>query len=557
MSVIPQDEAAALEAALCAVEAAYDADDGAQTLALGLPLLPQLEAAPSLAPKLTLRLRWVLCRALARNGRAAEALAMAEGAVRLSEALADDGARAASLTWRGGALWGLGELAQALDDLGRAHALLPADPDPALALGLNNLLAVVHGSMGEHEAALAFSTEALRLAQLQHEQRPHIEAHYLGNLAGRHGERASALREEGHAEQARTHDEAQLTLAGQALALAAQLGLEHPRAIFQQLQAAALARLGHHERALAAYEQQRRLALAHGVQASLVYAAQDLAPLLRQLGQAARARAVLEEGIALAEQLGIARHASGLYRQLSDCCAEAGEFERALQHHRRFHTLHADTVLTAARQRSQALSLQLRTEQSRHEAERQALRATTLEQRNAQLSRRASDLERETLRDALTGLGNRRELETRLPALLAQAAAQPQGLSLALLDLDHFKQINDRFSHPVGDAVLREVARLLREQARSADMTLRYGGEELLWVLVDSDLQAAAAACERLRLAVQRHDWDALQPGLQVTLSAGLAALQPGDDPARLIARADAGLYAAKAAGRNRLQIAD
>lgn len=543
---------AALLAALCAVEQAYDADDGARTLALGLPLLPRLDPHPALA----LRLRWVLTRALTRNGRGAEALALAEQALALCQADSHGApnALATSLTWRGGARWGLGELALALDDLARAWALLPPDPDPALALAIANLLAVVHSGMGEHEAALQFATEALRFARLQVE-RPMIAAHYLGNLAGRHGEQALALHEAGQTEAARPHDQAQLALADEALALAATQGLAHPQAIFLQLRAAALARLGRDDEALAAFEQQRRLALEHGVQAALVYAARELAPLLSRRGDSTRAREVLEEATVLAKHLGIERHAADLYRQLSEHCAAAGEFEAALESHRRFHALHAATVLTAAQQRSQALSLRLRTEKARHEADRQALRAEALAHDNARLSRRASDLERAALVDTLTGLGNRRLLENRLPGVLARARADKSPLALVLLDLDHFKQINDRHSHQIGDAVLRRVAALLTEQARAGDLLVRWGGEELIWVLPGSDAEAARQACERLRLAVAEHDWTTLAAGLRVTLSQGLAALpatpDAGVEPDTLIARADAALYAAKAAGRN------
>lgn len=548
---------AALLAALLAVEQAYDADDGASTLALGLPLLPRLDPHPALA----LRLRWVLTRALTRNGRGAEALALAEQALALCE---DDPHRepvalATCLTWRGGARWGLGDLALALDDLGRARALLPSDPEPALALAIANLLAVVHSGMGEHEAALQFAAEALRYARLQTD-RPMIAAHYLGNLAGRHGEQALALREAGQSNAAKPHDQAQLALADEALALAMAQDLAHPQAIFLQLRAAALARLGRDEEALVAFDQQRQLALEHGVQASLVYAARELAPLLLRRGESEHARELLEEATALAERLGIERHAAELYRQLSEHCAAAGEFEPALAHYRRFHTLHAATVLTAAQQRSQALSLRLRTEQARHEAERQALRAEALADDNARLSRRASDLERVALVDALTGLGNRRLLEGRLPGLLARARAEQSPLALALLDLDHFKQINDRHSHQIGDAVLRRVAALLTEQARAGDLLVRWGGEELIWVLPGSNAEAAGQACERLRLAVGRHDWSSLATDLRVTLSQGLAVLPlgsaEGEEPEALIARADTALYAAKAAGRDRVVLA-
>jgi diguanylate cyclase (GGDEF)-like protein len=113
--------------------------------------------------------------------------------------------------------------------------------------------------------------------------------------------------------------------------------------------------------------------------------------------------------------------------------------------------------------------------------------------------------------------------------------------------------VNDRFSHAVGDAALRGLAKLLTSQVRHTDLVARFGGEEFVLVLVETDLAAARRVCEKLRLAVANHPWSTIHPGLALTLSIGVCAdtTLPGHE--RMLAMADRNLYSAKAAGRNRI----
>ena len=158
----------------------------------------------------------------------------------------------------------------------------------------------------------------------------------------------------------------------------------------------------------------------------------------------------------------------------------------------------------------------------------------------------------EARRDQLTRLGNRREVAHRLPHLLATAQAMASPLAMAMVDLDHFKHINDRFGHAVGDSVLVVLAGILRDNTRSADLVARVGGEEFLLVLTETPAARALEVCERLRQRVASFDWTPVAPGLTVTLSVGLTAAPPYE-AAPLTARADAALYRAKAEGRNRV----
>jgi len=170
-----------------------------------------------------------------------------------------------------------------------------------------------------------------------------------------------------------------------------------------------------------------------------------------------------------------------------------------------------------------------------------------------QQRQRAEELDCIANLDALTGVYNRRYIDLHLPTLAAKAQAQRAPLSIGLLDIDQFKLVNDRHGHAVGDFVVVQVAQLLRRNAREADLTVRQGGDEFLIVFVDTALAQAAETCERLRLAVQDHDWAAIQPGLTVTVSLGLSARQDGETVGQWFVRTDAALYQAKREGRNRV----
>jgi diguanylate cyclase (GGDEF)-like protein len=156
--------------------------------------------------------------------------------------------------------------------------------------------------------------------------------------------------------------------------------------------------------------------------------------------------------------------------------------------------------------------------------------------------------------DALTGLLNRHGWDGRAPALFDQARRHGTPLALLMLDLDHFKQINDTLGHDVGDQVLRLFSEVLQAHRRSSDLCARVGGEEFALLLPHTDRAAAVVIEQRLRSALKAAC--AQQPRLAVNYSAGLAVLQPGDDTlTTFMVRADSGLYLAKSQGRGRLQI--
>lgn len=158
--------------------------------------------------------------------------------------------------------------------------------------------------------------------------------------------------------------------------------------------------------------------------------------------------------------------------------------------------------------------------------------------------------------DGLTGLHNRRYLDSHLKLLIDRSVARGRQMSICMTDIDRFKVINDTYGHDVGDAVLREFANRLRTAVRGADLACRYGGEEFVLVMPDTSAETAAAVAERLRMTIEQEPFRLAAGGaaLQVTASIGIASLLPGGDvPDALLKRADNALYEAKRSGRNRV----
>ncbi len=181
-----------------------------------------------------------------------------------------------------------------------------------------------------------------------------------------------------------------------------------------------------------------------------------------------------------------------------------------------------------------------------------------LVERGRELADATGRLHALAMRDALTGALSRRATVEALDAALRGRPEDGAKVGVALVDLDHFKSINDRFGHPVGDRVLERVVASAARATREADRIGRWGGEEFLVLMPGcGDVGAAAAVAERMRAAVAAEPWDELAPGLVVTASIGVAVASGGTCAAELLSRADRALYRAKHAGRNLIRVAD
>jgi diguanylate cyclase (GGDEF)-like protein len=267
------------------------------------------------------------------------------------------------------------------------------------------------------------------------------------------------------------------------------------------------------------------------------------------LGEALLARGQPDAALALlSSRMGTAVAAADepvtrlrLHHAMYRACDALGQPARALEHLKSYLAIERRRAVQQLQAQSRLLVSRREAEQARQDLQHQ--------------QRRAADLEREAQRDPLTGLINRREADRRLPALLARSAAGGVPLAFAMLDLDRFKQVNDAFGHPTGDAVLRRFADVVSAHLRGDDLLVRWGGEEFLLVLTDAAPDAALEVVERLRRAVQGEPWGLIAPGLAVTVSVGLAS-GSGPGPELLVRRADDALYRAKALGRNRVVVA-
>ncbi|GAB6067287.1 hypothetical protein JCM13664_06050 [Methylothermus subterraneus] len=179
-------------------------------------------------------------------------------------------------------------------------------------------------------------------------------------------------------------------------------------------------------------------------------------------------------------------------------------------------------------------------------------RVAELEQETQDLRRRLKAAQQQARYDPVTGLPNRQAVDERLTQEFSRWQRFRQPLSLLLWDIDHFKQINDRFGHQAGDKILRVVAQTLRGGIREVDFVGRYGGEEFVMLLPGTDLEGALKVAEKLREAVKGCGFNSRGKPVPVTISCGLSGARPGDTQASLFERADQALYQAKQTGRDR-----
>jgi len=186
------------------------------------------------------------------------------------------------------------------------------------------------------------------------------------------------------------------------------------------------------------------------------------------------------------------------------------------------------------------------------------MRASELDEHNQALQATSRKMEKLAHTDELTGLANRRAGESEVNAHLRRIEISGQPLSLAFLDLDHFKSINDNFGHPVGDDVLCALGVGLTQALRPGDKVYRWGGEEFLILLPYTNIIDAQEACERVRQCVSElviGNWPPVSE-IVVTASLGLSAFKPGDSLDDILKRCDQALYQAKHSGRNQLVVA-
>lgn len=172
---------------------------------------------------------------------------------------------------------------------------------------------------------------------------------------------------------------------------------------------------------------------------------------------------------------------------------------------------------------------------------------------NQTIKAQAEAMQELSLRDELTGLHNRRYFNQQFRLMHHQAIRYGDALTLALGDIDHFKLINDRYSHQIGDAVLRQLAQLMQEETRESDVLARYGGEEFVLLMPQTANEHAEALLNRIRIKVENWPWEKICKGLKVTISFGISDKLEKDMGHSMLVEADNKLYQAKDQGRNRV----
>lgn len=172
-------------------------------------------------------------------------------------------------------------------------------------------------------------------------------------------------------------------------------------------------------------------------------------------------------------------------------------------------------------------------------------------EKNKALTLALKQMEEMATHDALTGVFNRRAMLVAMDAEFQTFKRKKTPFCIAVMDLDHFKQINDSFGHAIGDEVLKIFAGILQQSLRITDRISRYGGDEFVILLTDTPRDVALTVLERICTRIAQHDWDTLVPQVTVTVSIGVAEIMDDDLIAQLFERADLALYDAKQSGRN------
>jgi diguanylate cyclase (GGDEF)-like protein len=446
----------------------------------------------------------------------------------------------------------LGDYDDALRDFERSHQIfrqLGHVSGEATTIGN---IALAYDRMGQPEKALEFNHQSLKLREEQSDW--HGVGQAMNNLSGLHIEMGERHQHSGASAAARHEFETAVNLATHALQLARKL--EDTRLEAMVLNNLASVHAATHQAAEAREDYLHSLSLARQIGDRQLEAAclADLGRLDHHNNQHRDAISHLETALELFQLLGSKNQLSGVHRDLSSVYEAIGEPAWALTHFKRHHDIAMALRTETSERRSQSLAARFELSRIRHESDLHRTHARELAHLNQQLQEQARLLDLHAREDALTGLANRRVLEEVLERSFRTAQTEGGVLSVVYADVDNFKLVNDRFSHAVGDAVLRQVAQLLVAHSRDHDLVARYGGEEFVLVLPGVPGPQAFEICERLRLIVLNHDWSSIHPDLRLTMSFGYADDIRLQNHERLLAAADEYLYMAKHAGRNQVR---
>ncbi len=417
-----------------------------------------------------------------------------------------------------------GDHASAITTLERAEEVARDISDAKRLADVLRNVGVCCSLVGRHQQALSCLTEACAL--LDADAAPHDRLVARLSLNNARNRRAMSLPEAGSEQRAELH-----TLLGEWQALALETGAAgQARLEVMALgnHAITLRQCGRHDEAITALQALLARYRAFGLRPNeglcfceigRCFEAQQRHPQARE--NYLQAIAILKDG--------------GTLPDLQEAVEGLSRVEEAVGHHQ--------AALEALKE---VRSIE------RRKSDETALSTVAQRELRIELARLTSTWARQATLDPLTGLGNRRALDLWMSERLPRVE-QGEPINLLLLDLDHFKRVNDRFGHGVGDAVLQRVAALIQQNCRSADLAVRYGGEEFVLALFGVAHDAASDVAHRLRASVEAEPWGLVAQGLKVSVSIGVAAAVEALDGAALLTLADRRLYAAKLGGRNQV----
>jgi diguanylate cyclase (GGDEF)-like protein len=279
------------------------------------------------------------------------------------------------------------------------------------------------------------------------------------------------------------------------------------------------------------------------------------AKLLKTQRQTDQALNVLEDALTIAKTIGAQSEVAEAHLALAHLYQSKTQFELAYEHLQEYLGVKEQLSSDMSQKRFEALRVKFETEQTEKEKEIYRLRTVELAEANAELERLSQELFKQANEDPLTGLFNRRRLEQELGRELERARRHGGKLSIMICDIDNFKQVNDRFSHQVGDHVLKRVGQILKRHVRGADIVARYGGEEFVILFPETSALEAHLVCDRLRERIAEAPWHELHPELKITMSMGICDDIALVDGFAMLDQADDKLYEAKRNGKNQVRI--
>ncbi len=411
----------------------------------------------------------------------------------------------------------LGDLTSSINSNLKGLAIVQNHPNQELESMLKNCLGRVYYSMGNLPEAYKYSMASLELAP---QDDLIIRANALNNIA-------FILHQMGQNEQALEYSLQSVDEFGRGNHL---IGKSEA---LDTLGVICLA-LGQAERAMAAHRAGLELARSGQNRGQEVNNLLGIARLQQRSGELQAAMQTLVDTLEITQAMGSKQEEANVHEQLAEICKQQGNYQAALRYFEAFHSISIRLSNEKAERRLQQMQIQYEVESIRKQADQYREQASM---------------------DALTGLLNRRRFFELAEQSLHTAQVERRPLGVMMLDIDHFKQINDLHGHPFGDAVLVEVASRLRASLRSDDWAGRYGGDELLVVLHDANCEAAKAIAWRFRQAISAEAviFEAVRQ--KITISLGLACYDGGQELslAELVKQADQALLQAKQSGRNRV----